>query len=765
MAKPLRLNRGVGGFVGPPCVQSIGRKQTPVHISQVGHFLALILAKRSQIDPIIVVFEDLHKCLPSSIGLLRALRSSLTDLGAGRVFTLFSTREDSVWDDDAVRTEWRNSMERMRVSNNVPQFRLTAFRPDEALALIRESIPTIEEHYASAIIEQVGTTPFALREALGFLIESKILKAASRNGGWRLTNAEALRWTIDSQRLHQATHYRLLGLKERHPEWFADFIDSGACLGHSFDLEACARNVQMTSRTALEKALAECRTLEVIRFSMVAPTQLQFDHDLIRRVLLEDMGPVRQRRLARGLVEILAETHNEAVLASLAYQAGMGDDCWSHSVRQADAAGRAKRHMEAVQAIGLALTVTDQNVVAKIFNVQKGRYQPSFDEAIAVAEPCLRANLSRAQRERETAELLLRYVEHLMAVGSGGSPSIDQALTEGEMLAERSKDQALRATLKMYHGRQEFNRDQPHQSLKLHEAAEAMFASLESTPEINGCRSQNLVRLAIALRQTGQLEESRRELIQMLRNRRSPDWTLATQVRANFGATFFHLDWSQTRRHWSRALRIAELRQLPDRKVHSLIDVAHLDLLEDKNESAVQKLEQALVLSKEYGLENSELRCLLNLGCEAMMRGDGLQALELLREADRLGFRHGIGRRLWRVRSNMATAYFVLGDTQKSLATDKIMLNSVTPLQEKMSLDGPPSFSKTRLILALANVVLRARNCEDYQETLAEIPTAVLRIAKEFASAVVNDRLDLLPGLRGRHCKKLNGQRFFVITE
>lgn len=746
------------------CSQS-EESNLPFNIPQLGHFLALILAKRSQIDPIIVVFEDLHKCLPSSIGLLRALRSSLTDLGGGRVFTLFSTREDSVWDDDAVRTEWRNSMERMRVSNDVPQLRLKAFNPEEALALIRKSIPTIEDHYAAAIIEQVGMTPFGLREALGFLLESKILEASNRNGVWRLTNPEALLRTIDSQRLHQATHYRLLGLKERHPEWVADFIDSGACLGYSFDIEACARNVQMTSRTALEKALAECRALEVIRFSTLAPTQLQFDHDLIRRVLLEDMGPIRQRRLARGLVEILAGNPNDAMLGSLAYQAGLGDECWNHSLRQADSAGRAKRHMEAVHALGLALTVTDQNVVAKIFDVQEGRYRPSFDEAIAVAEPCVRENLSRAHRERDTAELLLRYVEHLVAVGSGGTPSIDKALTEGEMLAERRKDHALRATLKMYHGRQEFNRDRPYQSLELHEAAESMFASLKSTPEIRKRRSQNLVRLAIALRQTGQLEESRRELIRALRERRSSDWSLATQVRANFGATFFYIDWSKTRHHWSRAVRIAELRHLPDRKVHSLIDVAHLDLLEDQNEMAVQKLEQALILSKDYGLENSELRCLLNLGCEAMMRGDPPQALDLLREADRLGFRHGLGRRLWRVRANMATAYFLLGDIQKSLTTDKITLNSMPSLEGALSLDDPPSFSKTRLILALANIVLRASKSEVYQMILADIPDPILRVARELASDVINGRLDLLPGLRGRHCKELNGHRFFVITE
>jgi tetratricopeptide (TPR) repeat protein len=745
------------------CRQS-DENNLPFNIPQLGYFLALILAKRSQINPIIVVFEDLHKCFSSSIVLLQALRSGLTDMGRGRVFTLFSTREDSVWEDDAARNEWRNSMERMRVSNDVPQFKLSSLTPDEALTLIRESVPSIEEHYAAAIIEQVGTTPFGLREALAYLLETKILEASNHSGVWLLTSPEGLLETIDSQRLHQATHFRLLGLKERHPEWVSDFIDSGACLGYSFDLETCAANVRTPSRRVLEKALAEYRALEVIRFSTLAPKQIQFDHDLIRRVVLKDMGAIRQRRLARGLIEILSGSPNDTVLASLAYQAGLGDDCWSYAIRQAASSSKAMRHMEAVHAIGLALTVTDQNVVATIFDVQKGRYRPSFDEAVAVAEPCIRENLSRARREQDTAELLLRYVESLVAVGSGGTPSINKALTEAEMLAERRKDYALRATLKMYHGRQEFNRDRPSQSLELHKTAEAMFAPLKSTPEIRKRRAQNLVRLAIALRQIGQLEESRRELVRALRERKSSDWSLATQVRANFGATFFYIDWNKTRHHWSRALRIAELRNLPDRKVHSLIDVAHLDLLEDQNEKAIQQLEQALVLSKDYGLENSELRCLLNLGCEAMMRGDPVQAIDLLRDADRLGFRHGIGRRLWRVRANLATAYFILGDVQRSLATDKITLKSMPSLEGAISL-GPPSFSKTRLVLALANIVLRASKSDAHQMILREIPGPILHVAKELASDVVKGRLDLLPGLRGRHCKELSGQRFFVITE
>jgi tetratricopeptide (TPR) repeat protein len=740
--------------------------ELPFTTAQLGHFLALILVKRSEQHPIFLVFEDLHKCMPSLISMLKALRQSLERFGRGKVFTLFTTREDSVWDDDAVRRDWRVSMDRMRVGGDVLQLALAGFTREEALDLIRAAIPSIEEHYAESIVEQVGTTPFGIREALGLLIERGIVESGGRNGVWLLIRPDELGRALDSQDLRRATHYRLRGLRERSQDWLADFLDSGACLGKSFSPEVCALNAGATNRLALESALAECRRLEVLRFSPFSPSQLQFDHDLIRRVLLEDMGPFRQRRLAGGLLEKLADREGPQVLSSLAYQAGSAKQCWSYALKQADVAAGAQRHMEAVQALGLALAVTDRNVVAHIFDVQSGRYRPSFDEAIAVAEPCVRPGISKEKSERETAELLIRYVEHLIAVGSGGTPSVDKALTEGMMLAEKLRDSALRATLLMFQGRREFNRDRAAESLKYHEAAETMFTAVEQTEEVNRRRAQNLVRLAISQRSNGAREESRRTLLRAMQVRRWVDWSLATNVRANFGATFFQTDWEQTRRHWQRAVKIAKRRGLADRYVHSLVDVAHLDLLEDKAEQAARQLEEALALSRDYGFENTELRCLLNLGCLALMRDEPAQALDLLREADRLGMRHEIGRRLWRVRANMATAYFALQDAGRSAAADRITMQSMSYVEgEATPPGGALVVGGTRFMLALANIALRAEESEAHRGLLEIMQPSVRQAAREMAAAVSEGTLDDLPGLRGRHCKRMGAGRFFVVTE
>jgi tetratricopeptide (TPR) repeat protein len=740
-------------------------REIPFSHTQLGHFLAYILAKLSENTPIVVIFEDLHKCVPTVMTMLQGMQQSLARLGRTKVFILLTSREDSVWDDEAVRTEWRESFGQMRVGTDAREFHLHGFSHEEAVTLIRIAIPEIEEHHAEQIIKQVGTTPFGIREGLGLLVELKAVKQRDQNGTWQLVDPERMVRTLDGQQLRRPTHYRLKGLQERCPSWLSDFLASGACIGASFDLKICAHNAGDPNENDLEKALGECRFLEILRFSAISPSDLQFDHDLVRHVLLEDMGHFKQRRVAKSLFERMTQQAGAGLLSSLAFQAGMAEACWTQVIKQLEAARKAQRHLEAVHALGLALAVTDHNVAANVFAVKRGRYRPSFDEAIAVASPCIRAFDNPQLRDRETADLLLQYVEHLVAVGSGGSPSIAKALTEATMFAERLGDDCLRATLTMYHGRQEFNQENISESILLHQAAEALFAKLPKDEILIKRRSLNLLRLAIAQRQAGHLGESRITLIRAAWLGRKTRAFLA-QVRANFGATFFYTDWQKTRHHWTRALRIAVMSGITDRYVHSFIDLAYLDLLEDKVDSAVLALEQALTLSRNQGLENSELRCLLNLSCTLIMRNEPHGALHLLREADRLGFKHEIGRRLWRVRANMATAYFLVGEIERSLAADQMTIQAFPSLERQVVLaDKNQPSAGTRIVLALANIALRAADSPKHQKLLSTLPQAAQESARKLATAVIKDRLETLSGLRGRHCKRMGAHAFFVITE
>lgn len=732
---------------------------------QLGRIVALVLAKRSEPRKKVLVFEDLHKCTPPLISLLKTIRDHLRTWGKGNILTLFTSREDSVWNDESMRSSWRASMENMSSGGNALELRISSLTKIEALDLLQESIPTIEAHYAEEIVKQVGTTPFAIREVLGLLIERGALQPTAKNGIWHLMDPEALKETLHTKQLQKATHYRLRGLCERYPEWLGDFLDSGACIGPSFDLAVASENAGAQNPRALEKALAECRSLEILRLSPFSPSDIHFDHDLIRLVLLEDMGAARQRRLAGGLVNQLKNEASLNLLSSLSYQAGLAEKCWEYSLRQVEKAKQVKRHLEAVQALSLALAVTDNNVSSMIFDVRDGRYRPSFDDAIAVAEPTIRPGLTRRDRETETARLLLKYVEHLVQVGSGGTPTVSRALTEGAMLAERLRDGQLKGAFLMYHGRQEFNQNNPSDSLVLHKKAEEIFARLEQSEETSRLRAVNLVRLAIAQRSMDELEASRTTLVTALKQRPGRSWDLATQVRANFGATYFYIDWTKTRHHWNQAVRIAERVSLTDRHVHGLIDIASLDLLEDRVNEAESGLNRAYAISRESGYENSELRCLLNLGCVFLIDNDLRRALDYFRDADRLGFRHQIARRLWRVRANMATTYYVLGEIEQSAVTDKIVLGSLLSAVGSQTPATPFHIIRTRMVLALVNIALRAELSTDHASIISSLPAELAERSCELARTVLDDRLEKMPGLISRHCKLIDGKRFFVITE
>jgi tetratricopeptide (TPR) repeat protein len=741
-------------------------REVPVTTAQLSHFAAVALVHFSTSSPIVLSFEDLHKCLPSAISMLQGIRQRLDRSRRGRICTIFTSREDSIWDDETLRDEWRQAVNRMRAGNSLA-IQLTSFDHGDAIALISRAVPTIEEYYAEIIVEQVGTSPLSIREALALLNERGAIEPGPVNGEWMLTSPDEILHTIESQTLRDATRYRIISIKERYPEWLADLLDSGACLGRFFRLEACLDEIDLIGWRSLDSALAECRRLEIVKPATHSPTLLQFDHDLIRLVILQEIGTSRQRRLANALYVRLESHEEDMTLASLAYQAGRADECWSRSLKVAVTARASHRHGEAVRAIGLALAVTDINEAAPAFTFARSRSRPLFDDAISVAEPCFRESLSTVERDKETALLLLEYAEHVIAISSAGSGIIGRIITECALLAERTDDVLIRATTEMLQGRHEASRNNIANSLAFHQHAEALFLRLGLSETAARRRTENLVRLAIAHRQAGDAAESRLILLRAIRSRFRVNWALAGNVRSNMGATFFSTDWAAVRHHWNRAVRITKNHGVVHHYVHSLIDIAYLDLLEDKREIASVELEEALRISRDYGYENSELRCLLNLGCLALTEGRLLHAIKLLREGDFLAMRHQIKRRLWRIRANMATAYFMLGRIDRSYVADRITIRALSGIEiTPGTLDETqhPALG-SRFILALGNLAIRAEESELHRRLLWALPDALCKSSTEVARVVREGRHSSLPGLHGRHCKDICGKSFFIITE
>jgi tetratricopeptide (TPR) repeat protein len=732
-------------------------------VRELGQLLAQVLAARSERQPIAVIVEDLHKAFASALALLQELLDALRRLGKGRVLVVFSARDVPDRGDADLAAIWESHLREL-CGERTTVVKLASLDAGEAVELLRASVPTLAEHQAVSIIGQVGRTPFALREALALLREQRDLRFDERLGEHVLVRPEGLEEAIDSHHLREPTRWRLEILRGRLPSAAWELLESAACLGKFFDVATAG-----PAGARLEEvyaAIGEYQRLEILTVRGLRTGQAAFDHDLVRRVVLERMGAVRQRLTAERLYRHTAPTATPGLAASLAYQAGLAEECHAHACALAREVGARGRAADAAAALALAITVVDDNLAQKVVNLSP-RARANADDAIAVALPCVIAGWTTSRRQEELLTLLMEYIRHLADVMGSGSQLLDRALTEAEMLAVVRRDLFRRAQLVGYRGRQDFIVDRCEASVEWHSRAEEMLRQVPDAPAVRAERAENLIRLAIGLRQLRRLDESRAVLRDALRLRTRDGWGLLLKVLANWGASYFQSDWTRVRHYWERAERVAERRNRPDRYVHMLIDVGHLDLLEDRHDAAHERLLRAEALAEDHGYENSLLRVHLNLGCLHLVQGAYAAARYHLLKAEQLGVENRLPRRLWRARANLATLFEAMGDFKQAYAWDVATLQTLGILPDAPGAaprDGHAAApGNSRQVMALANLVLRSRDSPIHAQLVESLGTDTCQGGMEMAERV-RQGVEL-PGLRDRHCKEIGPHRRFVITE
>ncbi|HEX8693647.1 MAG TPA: AAA family ATPase [Longimicrobium sp.] len=731
-------------------------------VRELGQLLALVLAARSEKQPIAVILEDLHKVYASALALLQELLDGLRRLGKGRVMVVFTSRDVPDTREQGLAAIWEGHIREL-CGEQTTVVKLPSLDPSEAAQLLRASVPTLEAHQAASIIEQVGRTPFALREALALLRERGDLVYEDLLSQHVLVRPEGLQEALDAHRLRAPTLHRLEILRGRLSPAAWELLEAAACLGKFFDVEAAA-----LSSAGLAEAYAAVEAfqrLEILTARGLRASQASFDHDLIRRGVLEQMGAVRQRRIAGQLYQRTGQSAAPGLAASLAYQAGLAEECYEHARALAREVGRRGRAADAASALGMAITVVDDNTAQKVVNLSP-RARGNIDDAVAVAPLCTMAGWTTSRRQQELLALLMEYIQYLADVTGSGSQLLDAALTEAEMLAVVRRDLFRRAQLVGYRGRQDFVVDRYESSVGWHRRADEMLRQVPDAPVVQAERAENLIRLAISLRQLTLRDESRAMLREALRLRSRSGWALLLKVLANWGATYFQSDWTLVRRFWERAERVAERRQRPDRLVHSLIDVAHLDLLEECHDAAHERLLRAEALAEDHGYENSLLRVHLNLGCLHMVQGEYATARHHLLKAEELGMANRVPRRLWRARANLATLYEAMGEFAQAYAWDAAMLSTFELLPDAPGMterERQASLGNSRKGLALANLVMRSDESPVHAQLVESLGDLARQVGTDVAHRV---RCGVeLPGLRDRHCKEIASRRRFIITE
>ena len=721
--------------------------------------MAALLRRLSTSAPVVLLFEDAHKARPSALSLLREVQRRLRK---ARVALFVTSRHEPESSDLIEQKKWYQGLQEL-----LPSFThtvLPVFQYHEGVELIQRTLQTIEVHDAEAILDQVGTSPFGIREAINYLIDYGIAVYDANLGEYRVERRETLRKAVRLEHFTQATQLRLQRLRERSPRWLGSFMDAASLLGRYFPVEPCLRVAEAPSGAEVAQYLGECERLQLLKLTAAQADSYSFDHDLVRTAVLQSVSTAQQRYLARKLLDEI-DTGDEFVLGSLAYQAGLAEKSVSHLVRYAEQNAARSRHLDSIRALRVAIRLFDPKLTIGRASATVQEFSGAVDQALQQA-PLLQFDaLPPATRYPQLLSLLRLLIVSLSEIAGGGEPSIEPVLAESFLLARRMRDEAALAELEFFEARWLFAQGRLAEAVERHRHAEAHYSKLDRQNLLSH-RLNNILRLAVSYRQIGDRQTSLRLLEQAEKMRSSEDLRTQARILAESGALFFYNDQVKVREYWEKTLAVARASEHPGATLHALVDLAQLDVIDDQLLSANARLQESLRIAEKYGLESEYIRILLLSACIGLMQGELTAARRDLLEAEEIASVGGNHRRLWRIRANLATIYELHGDLKKAYARDREVCEVVTPL----ILESLPAVRKGlhfgREFLGIANIVLRAARSDLHSILKASIDSVILTATEPLITAVATGNLEDAPNLLGRHCKQLvGGLPRFVVTE
>jgi tetratricopeptide (TPR) repeat protein len=732
-----------GSSIGPSCRVDIA---------------TAILSSNFRMQPVALIIEDLHKAAPSLLAFLSSLISRLASSGDSSVLLIASTRP-FYSGTPSLRAEWLAALSSISLADRCIVLELEPPPSRDARRLLQASILALEENHADIIIAAVGTSPFSLREAILFLLSTKCLELSEYDRRQTITvvNPAGLRLALASEELSRSTEQRIKLLLENQPSWLQLLLLAGAAFGRRFPLDVILEALQIRDDLALDYSLEMCSAWSIATLSSGAGEWLEFDHDLVREAILL-LGPTRsRRRVAKAVLDALGSGAQPEIQTRLAYQAGLPDVCLAAVKTAKDKAKSEGRVADLIEFNQLAMQVLDPDVAAGVLSeLLKTGEQHLLDPAMRNLDSCTSIASSPDDRRKSVLGLLLENVECLNTVGSGSSGAVEATITEARLIAERIEDRNCIAQLLYFEGRMWFERNSVEKAVALHEQAEILFSRQECLR--NSARAENLVRQAICLRKSGRAKDSVAHLWKAAQQRPPGDWLLLNKVRNNLGAAFLRTDWLKVRYHWEKQIQQADRRKLLARKVHGLASLSFIDLFEGRLNEGLAKVREGLELAERLRLDNQVVRLCLNLAIHSLITGNTGEAQVFLLKAEQLALRHGIGRRLWRIAANLATAYEILGSTDRAFSRD---LQVIRQLEDSFSAEGPGG----REILPLVNVLLRVQIDTRFEPLLDRIPAGCIATAKNYAGLVLAAHCDGLPGLLGNYCINLPVGPRFLLSE
>jgi tetratricopeptide (TPR) repeat protein len=350
-----------------------------------------LLLRESQLQPVLVVFEDLHWTDSETQALLDILVDSLP---TSRLLLLTN-----------YRPEYEHGWTRKTYYSQVRLDPLTAESADALLRSLVGEDPELESLKALLITRTEGN-PFFLEESVRTLIETNVLSGGP--GAYRITKA------VDQAQVPVTVQAMLAARIDRLPPDDKRLLQSAAVLGKDVPF-GLLQAIADLPEDALRQGLARLQAAEFLYETYLFPTlEYTFKHALTLEVTYGSLLQERRRDLHARIVE--------------AIEAQAGD-------RQAEQVDRLAHHALRGQAWGKALIYLRQAGAKSLARLAHREAVASFEQALVALDH------QADSPEKLEHSIDLRFELRTALLPFGEFSRIQGILREAEALAAGAGDQ------------------------------------------------------------------------------------------------------------------------------------------------------------------------------------------------------------------------------------------------------------------------------------------------------------------------------------
>ncbi len=318
--------------VEDPAWQALDRAQ---HRQQTLEAAKRLLVRESQIQPLCVVFEDLHWIDAETQAILDALVESLP---AARLLLLVNYRPE-------FRHSWGNK-------TYYTQLRLDPLPPasaEELLQALMGDDPGLQP-LKQLLIDRTEGNPFFLEESVRMLVEARVL--SGERGAYRLTK------TLDSIQVPATVQAVLAARTDRLPPEDKTLLQKAAVIGTDVPQTLLQAIAEMPEE-AVRLSLSRLQTAEFLyETSMFPEFEYTFKHALTHEVvytsLLQDQRRILHARIVEAFETLYPDRVSERVnwLAHHAFRGEVWEKALTY-LRRMEAASPPS--LDAVPALGAVL--------------------------------------------------------------------------------------------------------------------------------------------------------------------------------------------------------------------------------------------------------------------------------------------------------------------------------------------------------------------------------------------------------------------------